>query len=451
MRGAPLYKNLYFQIIVGVVLGIFVGHLWPAYAVPCQLLADIFIKSLKMMVGTIVFCTMVSGICSNRGSSGKIGRTLLKSILLFQVFTAIAMSFGLLSILVFHPGTGMNVNPATLNVSAIAQYSSTASHASFHGFILSLIPSTYIGSLTQGDILPVLVVAFLTGFGLNMIGSTAGPVLQLIESFTKVIFAIFFLILKIAPLCAFGAMAFTVGKYGLHSLIPLGKLILAFYVACFLFVFVGFGLIARIYGLRIWHIIRYLREEMWITFGASGNEPAMPGLMKKCVQLGCDRGVVGMVIPTAYSFNLDGSAIYLSFASIFIAQACNIHLSWGRMALMLGILLLCTKGFAGVSGAGFVALIAGLSIVQDVPIAGVTLLIGVDRFLSLGRALICVPGHALGAILVSKWENSCDINFVREELRTRSLLSADAGFDLTKKTSETQETHGLVAMEQEAK
>jgi Na+/H+-dicarboxylate symporter len=450
MRKIPFYKQLHFQVIVGVVLGIAVGHFWPAYAVSCQLFADMFIKSLKMMVGAVVFCTMVSGICSS-SSSGQVGRTLLKSILLFQVFTAIAMAFGLFSILFFHPGTGMNVNQATLNAAALAQYSNTASHATFQGFILSLIPFTYIGALTQGDILPVLVVAFFTGFGINMVGSAAAPVLKLVEAFTKVIFAIFFLILKTAPLCAFGAMAFTVGKYGLHTLIPLGKLILAFYIACFLFIFVGLGLIARIYSLRIWHIIRYMREEMWITFGASGNEPAMPGLMKKCVQIGCDRGIVGMVVPTAYSFNLDGSAIYLSFASLFIAQACNIHLSPGRMALMLCVMLVCTKGFAGVSGAGFVALIAGLTIVPDVPIAGVTLLIGVDRFLSLGRALICIPGHALGAILVSNWEKSCDLKFLREELRTRSLLSADIRAEVSEEKGDPHKAQDdLVTVQKEA-
>jgi len=423
MGRASSFKNLTFQVIVGVVLGIAVGHLWPIYAVPFQLFADIFIKALKMMVGAVVFCTITLGINSMRSSTGKIGRALLKSILLFQFFTAIAMSFGLLCILVFHPGTGLNVDPKTLSAAAIAPFASTASHLSFHGFILSLVPPTYIGALTQGDILPVIVVAFLTGFGLNMIGSAADPLVKLIASGTKVIFAIFNLILKLAPLCAFGAMAFTVGKYGLHSLIPLGKLIFAFYVACFLFIAVGFGVIAGVHGFSIWKLIRYLREEMWITVSGFSNEPAMPGMMRKCELLGCERGMVGMLIPIAYSFNPDGTAIYLAFASIFIAQACNIHLGWGQMLLMLGILLLCTKGVAGVSGAGFVALIAGLSIVHDVPIAGITLLLGVDRFLSLGRALMCVPSHALGAILVCIWEKSCDRKFLKEELRTRSALA----------------------------
>ncbi len=423
MRSASSAKNLSYQVIAGVVLGIAVGHLWPTYAVPFQLFADIFIKALKMMVGAVVFCTIVLGINSMRNSSGKIGRTLLKAILLFQLFTAIAMGFGLLCIVVFHPGTGMNVDPATLNTAAIASYSSSASHLSFHGFILSLIPSTYLGALAQGEILPIIVVAFLTGFGLNMIGSAAEPIVTLISSGTRIIFAIFNMILRLAPLCAFGAMAFTVGKYGLHALLPLGKLVFAFYVACFLFIAVGFGVVAGIHGFSIWRFIRYLREEMWITLGASSNEPAMPGMMRKCEMLGCDRGMVGMLIPIAYSFNPDGTAIYLAFSSIFIAQACNIHLGWGQIALMLGILLVCTKGVAGVSGAGFVALIAGLSIVHDVPLAGITLLLGVDRFLSLGRALMCVPGHALGAVLVCIWEKSCDPKFLREELRTRSLLS----------------------------
>jgi len=417
MKGKALYKSLYFQVMIGVACGITLGVVAPKFAVECKLLADVFLKLIKMMIAPVVFCTLVVGIAGSRATGGKVGRVLLKAMILFHCFTIICLLLGLAAITIAHPGTGLNINPASLNTSSISYLTSGAKFTTFAEFVLHVIPSSYVAGLSEGDVLPVLLIAILTGFSLIRAGKPGELVLSVIQSAMKVIFGIIGYIIKLAPLCAFGAMAFTVGKFGLGALRSLGELILLFYLLCAIFWFVFLGSLCRFYGFSIFRLLAYIKEEIWITLGAASNEPAMPGMLMKMEKLGCDRGVVGLTIPAAYAFNLDGTAIYLSFATMYIAQACNIHLSWGRIFLMLIIMLISVKGSAGVYGAPLVALVATLSVFPDVPVAGITLIIGIDRILAEARGTVTVPGHAVATIVTSIWEKSCDLEKLKAELK----------------------------------
>jgi Na+/H+-dicarboxylate symporter len=417
MPGKSLFKSLYFQVIIGVACGITLGVVAPKFAIECKLLADVFLKLIKMMIAPVVFCTLVVGIAGSRTSGGKVGRVLLKSMVLFHCFTIICLLLGLAAITLAHPGTGLNINPASLNTSSISYLTSGAKFSTFGEFILHMIPSSYVAGLSEGDMLPVLLIAILTGFSLIRAGKTGELLLSVIRSAMRVIFGIIGFIIKLAPLCAFGAMAFTVGRFGLGALKSLGELILLFYLLCAIFWIVFLGALCRFYGFSIFRLLAYIKEELWITLGAASNEPAMPGMLMKMEKLGCDRGVVGLTIPAAYAFNLDGTAIYLSFATMYIAQACNIHLSWGRIFLMLIIMLISVKGSAGVYGAPLVALVATLSVFPDVPVAGITLIIGIDRILAEARGTVTVPGHAVATIVTAIWEKSCDLNKLKAELK----------------------------------
>lgn len=417
MKGKPLYKSLYFQVMIGVACGITLGVVAPKFAVECKLLADIFLKLIKMMIAPVVFCTLVVGIAGSRATGGKVGRVLLKAMILFHCFTIICLLLGLAAITLAHPGTGLNINPASLNTSSISYLTGGAKFTTFGEFVLNVIPASYVAGLSQGDVLPVLLIAILTGFSLIRAGKPGELALSVIQSAMKVIFGIIGYIIKLAPLCAFGAMAFTVGKFGLGALKSLGQLIILFYLLCGIFWIVFLGALCRFYGFSIFRLLSYIKEEIWITLGAASNEPAMPGMLMKMEKLGCDRGVVGLTIPAAYAFNLDGTAIYLSFATMYIAQACNIHLSWGRIFLMLIIMLISVKGSAGVYGAPLVALVATLSVFPDVPVAGITLIIGIDRILAEARGTVTVPGHAVATIVTSIWEKSCDLDKLKAELK----------------------------------
>jgi Na+/H+-dicarboxylate symporter len=417
MNSKKLLKLLYVQVLIGLVLGITVGHFWPEFGAALKPLGDGFVKLVKMMIAPVVFCTIVTGITS-LGDSKEIGKTLLKAMGLFYALTILALVTGLVAVFVLQPGAGMHIDPKNLDASVATSFAKQIHIHGFADFVLHIIPNAFFGAFAEGEVLPVLLLAVLCGFGLTRIGATARPVLDNIEGFSHMLFAAFGIIMRLAPIGAFGAMAFTVGRYGIKSIGSLGLLIGTFYVACIFFVVVVLGVLARLHGFKLWQLLRYIREELLVVLGTSSSEPVLPRLLVKLERLGCKKGVVGLVLPTGYSFNLDGTAIYLTLASMFIAQACDIHLSWGQIAAMLGIMLLTSKGAAGVTGSGFVALVATLTVMPELPVAGVALIVGVDRFMSEARALTSTISNAVACIVVSKWENACDHAVLTRELST---------------------------------
>ena len=415
MKLSKLYRALYFQVLVGLALGIMVGHYWPEFGASLKPLGDGFVKLVKMMIAPVVFCTIVLGITSlNDGK--EIGKTLVKSMALFYVLTILALVTGLAAVFLLQPGVGMNVDPTTLDPSVAARYSKDAAPRGFAEFVLHIIPASFFGAFADGEVLPVLLLAVLSGFGLSRIGGAGRAALEAIDSFSHMLFAAFGFIMKLAPLGAFGAMAFTVGRYGIKSIGSLGQLIGTFYIACGFFVVVVLGLLARLHGFSLFKVLRYFKEELLIVLGTSSTEPVLPRVLLKLEKLGCKKGVVGLVLPTGYSFNLDGTAIYLTLASIFIAQACNIHLSAGQIVAMLGLMLLTSKGAAGVTGSGFVALVATLTVMPDLPVAGVAILVGIDRFMSEARALTSIISNCVASIVVAIWEKACDRAVLKAEL-----------------------------------
>jgi aerobic C4-dicarboxylate transport protein len=415
MNIAKVLKLLYVQVLIGLVLGIAVGHYWPEFGAALKPLGDAFVRLVKMMIAPVVFCTIVSGITS-LGDSKEIGKTLLKSMGLFYVLTILALITGLVAVTVLQPGHGMHIDPRQLDASVAARFTSDGPPKGFVAFVMHIIPSSFFGAFAEGEVLPVLLLAILCGFALTRIGSAGQGVLDGIDSFSHMLFAVFGFLMRLAPIGAFGAMAFTVGRYGIKSIGSLGLLIATFYVACIFFVVVVLGLLARLHGFKLWQLMRYIREELLVVLGTSSSEPVLPRLLMKLERLGCKRGVVGLVLPTGYSFNLDGTAIYLTLSSLFIAQACDIHLSWGQIAGMLGVMLLTSKGAAGVTGSGFVALVATLTVMPDLPVAGVALIVGVDRFMSEARALTSTISNAVACIVVSIWEKACDREVLQREL-----------------------------------
>ncbi|MNQ35031.1 Aerobic C4-dicarboxylate transport protein [compost metagenome] len=400
-------KSLYFQILLAVLLGVLVGHFWSQQAIALKPLGDAFIKLIKMMIAPVVFCTIVTGIA---GMSDKrsLGRLLSKTMLLFLALTVISLIIGLVSVYLFKPGVGMNIDPAQLSTKGLSQYTDSAAKLGVVEFFMHIIPDTFIGAFNKGEVLPVLFIAVLCGFALSAIGERGKPVLDVLESASHMVFKIFSYLMRFAPIGAFGALAFTVGQYGITSLGSLAKLIMTLYVACAFFVFVVLGSICRANGFSLWKLLRYFREEFLVVLGTSSTEPVMPRMLEKLQALGCKKGVVGLVLPTGYSFNLDGTAIYLSLAAVFIAQACNIELSLTQTVTMLAIMLLSSKGAAGVTGAGFVALASTLTVIHDIPLAGLALLIGIDRFMSEARALTSLASNAVATVVMSISENACD-------------------------------------------
>lgn len=415
MRISSPLKLLYVQVLIGLVVGITVGHYWPDVGAALKPLGDGFVKLVKMMIAPVVFCTIVTGITS-LSDSKEIGKTLLKSMGLFYVLTIIALLTGLATVFLIQPGAGMHIDPKQLDASVAARFANELHTHGFADFALHIIPNAFVGAFAQGEVLPVLLLAVLCGFGLRRIGPAARPVLDTIDGFSHMLFAVFGIIMRVAPIGAFGAMAFTVGRYGIKSIGSLGLLIGTFYVACLFFVVVVLGLLCRLHGFRLWQLLRYIKEELLVVLGTSSSEPVLPRLLLKLERLGCKKGVVGLVLPTGYSFNLDGTAIYLTLASMFIAQACDIHLTWHQIAAMLGIMLLTSKGAAGVTGSGFVALVATLTVMPDLPVAGVAIIVGIDRFMSEARALTSTISNAVACIVVSMWERACDRDVLLREL-----------------------------------
>lgn len=414
-----IVKSLYFQIICAVILGVLVGHFWAQQAVALKPLGDAFIKLIKMMIAPVVFCTIVTGIA---GMSDKksLGRLMSKTLLLFLGLTVISLIIGLVAVYVFQPGTGMNIDPAKLSTAGLSQYTESAARLSVVDFFMHIIPETFVGAFNKGEVLPVLFIAVLSGFALSSLGERGKPVLNVLESASQMVFKIFSYLMRFAPIGAFGALAFTVGQYGITSLGSLAKLIMTLYIACGFFVFVVLGSICRANGFSLWKLLRYFREEFLVVLGTSSTEPVMPRMLEKLQALGCRKGVVGLVLPTGYSFNLDGTAIYLSLAAVFIAQACNIELSMTQTLTMLAIMLLSSKGAAGVTGSGFVALASTLTVIHDIPLAGLALLIGIDRFMSEARALTSLASNAVATVVISLSENACDRQVLMQQLDNRS-------------------------------
>ncbi|MBP0952222.1 dicarboxylate/amino acid:cation symporter [Pseudomonas alliivorans] len=412
-------KSLYFQIICAVILGVLVGHFWAQQAVALKPLGDAFIKLIKMMIAPVVFCTIVTGIA---GMSDKksLGRLMSKTLLLFLGLTVISLIIGLVAVYVFQPGTGMNIDPAKLSTAGLSQYTESAARLGVVDFFMHIIPETFVGAFNKGEVLPVLFIAVLSGFALSSLGERGKPVLNVLESASQMVFKMFSYLMRFAPIGAFGALAFTVGQYGITSLGSLAKLIMTLYIACGFFVFVVLGSICRANGFSLWKLLRYFREEFLVVLGTSSTEPVMPRMLEKLQALGCRKGVVGLVLPTGYSFNLDGTAIYLSLAAVFIAQACNIELSMTQTLTMLAIMLLSSKGAAGVTGSGFVALASTLTVIHDIPLAGLALLIGIDRFMSEARALTSLASNAVATVVISLSENACDRQVLMQQLDNRS-------------------------------
>jgi Na+/H+-dicarboxylate symporter len=409
------FKLLYVQVLIGLALGIAVGHYWPEFGAALKPLGDAFVKLVKMMIAPVVFCTIVTGITA-LGDSREIGKTLLKAMGLFYALTILALLTGLAAVLLMQPGAGMHIDPKQLDASVASRFASQVHIHGFVDFALHIIPNAFFGAFADGEVLPVLLLAVLCGFGLARIGTSARPVLEGIDGFSHMLFAAFGMIMRLAPVGAFGAMAFTVGRYGIKSIGSLGLLIATFYIACIFFVVVFLGVLARLHGFSLWQVMRYFREELLVVLGTSSSEPVLPRLLLKLERLGCKKGVVGLVLPTGYSFNLDGTAIYLTLASMFIAQACDVHLSWIQIGSMLGVMLLTSKGAAGVTGSGFVALVATLTVMPELPVAGVALIVGIDRFMSEARALTSTISNVVCCIVVSIWEHACDRDRLRREL-----------------------------------
>nr|WP_208450240.1 C4-dicarboxylate transporter DctA [Burkholderia anthina] len=417
MMKPRLLRSLYVQVLFAMALGMGVGHFWPSAGALLKPLSDAFVGLVRMMIAPIVFCTIVSGITSL--ANGKaIGRTIARALALFYLLTAAALALGLATALVLRPGAGMHVDAHHLDSGLVAQY---ARHAPPHGlvaFALSVIPDTMLGAFQTGEVLPVLLLSLLFGFSLNACPLAGRPVLALIDGIAQVVFRVLAMIMRLAPLGAFGAMAFTVGRFGIGSVGSLARVMGAFYVACVLFVALVLAPLARLHGFALWRLLRYMREELLIVLATSSTEPVLPRLIVKLESLGCDKGVVGLVLPAGYSFNLDGTAIYLTLAALFIAQACDVPLTAPQIATMLGVMLLTSKGAAGVSGSGLVALVATLAVTPDLPVAGVALLVGIDRFMSEARALTSVISNACAVIFVASWEGACDRSRLARMLNT---------------------------------
>ncbi|MFJ4343709.1 dicarboxylate/amino acid:cation symporter [Pseudomonas sp. NPDC089401] len=411
----PLYKSLYVQVLVAITIGILLGHFYPETGVALKPLGDGFVKLIKMVIAPIIFCTVVSGIAGMQ-SMKSVGKTGGYALLYFEIVSTIALIIGLVVVNVVQPGAGMHIDVSTLNASSVAAYAAAGAQQTTVGFLLNIIPNTVVGAFANGDILQVLMFSVIFGFALHRLGSYGKPVLDLIDRFAHVMFNIINMIMKLAPIGALGAMAFTIGQYGVGSLVQLGYLMACFYITCLLFVLVVLGGICRAHGFSVLKLIRYIREELMIVLGTSSSESALPRMLAKMERLGAKKSVVGLVIPTGYSFNLDGTSIYLTMAAVFIAQATDTHMDITHQITLLLVLLVASKGAAGVTGSGFIVLAATLSAVGHLPVAGLALILGIDRFMSEARALTNLVGNAVATVVVAKWVKEMDDDKLASEL-----------------------------------
>ena len=420
-----VFRHLYVQVLVAVALGMLVGALWPHLGAALKPLGDGFIKLIKMVVAPVIFCTVAGGIAHMRDMKA-FGRLGLRTLVYFEAISTLALGLGLLVGRLVHPGRGFNIDPRTLDPSIGAGYAAKAAHGEgIVDYLLNLIPDAFVGAFAKGDLLQVLVIAILTGFACTRLGEFGERAADVIENIGKLFFGIIGVVVKLAPVGAFGAMAFTVGKYGLSALVNLGALIGTFYFTSILFVLVVLGSVAAICGFSILKFLAYIREELLIVLGASSSEAVLPQMMLKLERLGAGKATVGLVIPTGYSFNLDGTNIYMTLATLFLAQATNTPLTWSQELTLLGVAMLTSKGASGVTGAGFVTLAATLAVIPDLPIAALALLVGVDRFMSECRALTNLVGNGVATLAMARWEGDLDRAQLKAEL-DRGPVSAEA-------------------------
>jgi aerobic C4-dicarboxylate transport protein len=407
LKKPPIYKILYFQVLVAVVIGVLLGHFYPSLGTEMKPFGDAFIKAIKMLIAPVIFCTVVIGIAGMEDMK-KVGKTGGIALLYFEIVSTIALIVGLVVVNVLQPGAGMNIDPSTLDTKGIAAYTGPGKMGTTTEFLMNIIPSSAVDAFAKGEILQVLFIAILFGFALHKFGGRGTLVFDVVEKTSHVLFDMIGVIMKFAPIGAFGAMAFTIGKYGVGSLFSLGKLMGSFYLTCLLFVFIVLGIIARLNGFSIFKFVRYIKEELLIVLGTSSSESVLPRMMEKMELLGAKKTCVGLVIPTGYSFNLDGTSIYLTMAAVFIAQATNTPMTIMQELTLLLVLLLTSKGAAGVTGSGFIVLAATLSAVGEVPVAGLAIILGIDRFMSEARALTNLVGNGVATIVVAKWTGELD-------------------------------------------
>jgi aerobic C4-dicarboxylate transport protein len=414
-RERPFYMGLSFQVLAGVAIAIVLGYFSPTKAIAMKPLGDVFIRLITMIITLVIFCTLVTGIAGMEDMK-KVGRVGGKALLYFEVVSTLALLIGLVVGNVVHPGSGLNVDPATLDPKAVAEYAGQAKAQSVTEFLVHIIPNTVVDAFTRGDILQVLLVSLLFGFALSLAGPRCKPLLDLLDALSRVVFGVVAILMRFAPIGAFGAMAFTIGKYGLASLGPLAKLMATLYITSVLFVILVLGIIARLAGFRILRFLWFLREEILLVLATSSSEPALPSLMAKLEKLGCSKALVGLVVPTGYTFNADGTSLYMTLAALFVAQATHTHLTLVQQFTILGVALLTSKGASGVQGAAFIALVATMMVIPTIPVAGMALILGIDRFLSMCRAAVNMTGNAVATLVVARWENELDSNTLRKNL-----------------------------------
>jgi aerobic C4-dicarboxylate transport protein len=415
-RKKPFYMGLSFQVLAGVVSAIVLGYVSPATATAMKPLGDAFIRLITMIITLVIFCTLVTGI-AGMDDMKKVGRVGGKALLYFEVVSSLALLIGLLVGNLVHPGSAFNVDPATLDAGAVAQYAGQAKAQSVTDFVVHIIPNTIVDAFAKGDILQVLLVSLLFGFALSMAGPRSKPLVDMLAALTQAVFGVVAILMRFAPIGAFGAMAFTIGKYGLSSLGPLAKLIATLYLTSIFFVVIILGGIARFSGFGILRFLWFLREEILLVLATSSSEPALPSLMNKLEKLGCSQALVGLVVPTGYTFNADGTSLYMTLAALFVAQATNTHLTLLQQFTILGVALLTSKGASGVQGAAFIALVATMMVIPTIPVAGMALILGVDRFLSMCRAVVNMIGNAVATLVIARWENELDRNVLKSQLQ----------------------------------
>jgi len=424
MKGKRIYRNLYFQVLTAIVMGALLGHFYPETGADMKPLGDGFIKLIKMIIAPIIFCTVVTGIAGMEDMK-KVGRVGVKALLYFEIVSTLALAIGLLLVSVIQPGAGMNADVSKLDTRALETFTAKAQSHGTLDFLINIIPNTVVDAFAKGDILQVLFFSILFGFALSMLGQRGKLAVNVIDEVAHVLFGIVGVIMKVAPIGAFGAMAFTIGKFGLGSLSRLGMLMGSFYLTCLLFIFIVLGTIAKLCGFSILKFIKYIKEELLIVLGTSSSESVLPRMMAKLENLGCSKSVVGLVIPTGYSFNLDGTSIYLTMAAVFVAQATNTRLTLIQTLTILGVLLLSSKGAAGVTGSGFITLAATFAAVPTIPVGGLALILGVDRFMSEARALTNLVGNGVATMVVSRWEGELDSDRMSRVLNKETDAEAE--------------------------
>ena len=436
MEKKPFYKSLYLQVLTAIIIGALLGYFHPSLGAEMKPLGDGFVKLIKMIIAPIIFCTVVIGIAGMENMK-KVGKTGGLALLYFEVVSTLALIVGLIIVNAVRPGGGMHINPSTLDTKSVAAYTGPGKMQTTTEFLMNIIPNSVVDAFAKGDILQVLLFSILFGFALHRFGGRGSLVFDFIEKLSHVLFAIVGFIMRLAPIGAFGAMAFTIGKYGLGSLVSLGKLMATFYLTCLVFIFGVLGIIAKLHGFSIWKFVKYIKEELFIVLGTSSSESVLPRMMAKLENLGVKKSVVGLVIPTGYSFNLDGTSIYLTMAAVFIAQATDTPMTLVQQITLLTVLLLTSKGAAGVTGSGFIVLAATLSAVGGVPVAGLALILGIDRFMSEARALTNLIGNGVATVVVGRWNGEVDMARLQDRLNHESPEEGDAPEEVLDK----EETH----------